>query len=181
MIEALFEKILNQESDIRGHLKFLQGIAKGTVLELGVRGGNSTIAFLKGLEEKGGHLWSVDVVESCGEVAKGHPQWTFINGFSTEKQKILAAGISVPIDVLFLDTLHSFPQVSQELEVWGPEVNPQGVILIHDVITFPPADMAAHNYAFRNYYDYEVREGYNGLGVIRKVPVLIKPKGGHYV
>jgi predicted O-methyltransferase YrrM len=168
MISTLFEQRLAEDSDIKGHLQFLRGVARGNVLELGVRSGNSTVAFLKGLEEKRGHLWSVDVIPSCEDVAKGHALWTFIAGYSTSEQAILDAGLELPLDVLFLDTLHTYSQVMQELEMWGPKVRDNGLILIHDVLTFPLTDMACHNYTHRNYFDYEVRPGYNGLGVIKK-------------
>ena len=56
---------LSRWSDIREYLPLLYDFARSypqvRVLELGSRKGNSTLAFLAGAEESGGHVWSCDI------------------------------------------------------------------------------------------------------------------------
>src|SRR5678810_372588 len=71
------------QSDIQHHLGLLFSLAHGNVLELGTRGGVSTVALLAGVELRGGHVWSVDI-EDCSGVLPPHPQWTFVQGDSRD-------------------------------------------------------------------------------------------------
>ena len=56
---------LSRGSDITEYLPFLYEQARSRegvrVLEFGTRKGNSTLAFLAGAEESGGHVWSNDI------------------------------------------------------------------------------------------------------------------------
>jgi hypothetical protein len=73
-----FAAALPAPSDIREALPRLHREASRTILELGVRGANSTTTFLAGLEQRGGILWSVDVEPACDAIFHGHPQWRFV-------------------------------------------------------------------------------------------------------
>lgn len=118
-------------SDVQDHLPYLHKTAarvKGVrVLELGVRGGFSTSAFLAAAVKRGGHIWSVDIAEP-GVPAHWHkgPWWTFTQADS------LVYEPPGQVDVLFLDTSHDYGQTLAELERFVPHVVPGGRVLLHD-------------------------------------------------
>ena len=138
----------NNVCDIAGHVGYLREVAKGNILEIGVRGGGSTSAFLVGLQEHGGHLFSVDVEPSCGAKFDGHPQWTFLNLNSVSAADLIIdkilhhqgypdsnEGMLKPrvLDILFIDGDHSFGAVLSDLTLYSPIVKAGGLVLMHDV------------------------------------------------
>jgi glycosyltransferase involved in cell wall biosynthesis len=161
---------LSRDSDIRHHLPLLASLARGNVVELGTRGGASTIALLAGVERRGGKVLSVDI-EDCSAVAGGHPAWAFLQGSSTDERTLEAArdGGWGPIDVLLIDTEHTVEQVAAELALWAPHVAPGGTICLHDPETFPGVRRAIEDYT-RGRADLAVTYVLpnNGMAVIEK-------------
>lgn len=101
------------------------------IIELGVRDGESTRAFLAGVGDAGGKLYSCDL----GQIyvpAEWHQlqEWSFIKGDDIS----LAVLLQMPqkADVIFIDTLHTYEHVMKELEHYIPRLNPGGVALLHD-------------------------------------------------
>jgi Methyltransferase domain len=139
--------------------------AHGTVLELGVRGGSSTVALLAGLEERGGVLWSVDIDPASAAIFPGHAQWRFVLADSRDERPVVDAGLPDELDVLFIDTLHTYEQVRDELAVWGDRVVPGGVILFHDTDSYPSIRHAISEWCKSRSVPFEFRGGSNGLGV----------------
>lgn len=104
--------------------------------EIGMRGGTSTLAFLMGAAEVGGHVYSIDVnpCEHGLEVIRnaGLDHWhTFIHGDSTEKT------FPSCLDLLFIDGDHSYRGVSTDFFRHRPRMNPGGLILLHDTQSDP--------------------------------------------
>lgn len=151
--------------DTHAHLPFLHDVAQGNILEIGVHCGISTTAFLAGLEEKGGHLWSIDVHPSCRYACFGHPQWTFYCPWAGDKPQP-----DLPLDVLFIDGDHSYGWVTQDLSMWAPKVKAGGLILCHDADSpsFPDVRKAIDDYCVCWGLKHELRPGSNGLEVIYK-------------
>jgi len=149
--------------DTWAHLPFLRSVAKGNVLEIGVHCGVSTTALLAGLEENGGHLWSVDVHPSCRYVWYGHPRWTFFCPWSGDKIQPW-----LPLDVLFIDGEHTYQAVLLDLRLWGRRVKPGGLILCHDAdsASFPGVRDAIEIHCKEFDLKHELRPGSNGLEVI---------------
>ena len=149
-----YQQHLAAPSDIQHHLGLLFSLARGNVLELGTREGVSTTALLAGVERAGGHLWSMDI-DDCSAVAAGHPQWTFVQGESTDEQLIKRvcqqanpigpAGFE--FQLLLIDTFHTYEQSSAELELWHRSIAPGGTICMHDPETFPGVRRAAREFA----------------------------------
>lgn len=120
-------------SDIVDHMPRLRAEVERydgpQVIELGVRTGNSTCAFLAAVEKVGGRVWSCDT-----EPAKvpphwfDSPSWTFVQGDDLK----LDADAPPSCDVLFIDTTHAYEQTIAELVAYGPKVRLGGVILLHD-------------------------------------------------
>jgi predicted O-methyltransferase YrrM len=138
-----YERRCGDRSDISDHLPRLYAEANRPdvqILELGVRSGNSTAAFLAAAERNGGQVWSVDT----------HPPkiprewhdsnlWTFIQGNDLE----LADRLPQTVDVLFIDTSHAYRQTLAELHLYASRVHPNGVILLHDTELEKPDDADA--------------------------------------
>jgi Methyltransferase domain len=161
-----FEAALREPSDIRHHLRRLRREARGTVLELGVRGGNSTTALLAGLEERGGKLWSVDVDSTCAGLFTDHPQWKFVTADSRDCDPVVRSGLgAAELDVLFVDTLHTYEQVRDELAVWGDRIRSGGTILFHDTESYPEIRRAIAEWCRPRRIPFEFFGRSNGLGV----------------
>jgi predicted O-methyltransferase YrrM len=153
---------LDEKLDTHAHLPFLKEHAKGNVLEIGVHCGISTTALLAGLEENGGHLYSVDMHPSCRYVWYGHPQWTFSCPWS---------GDSSPegtFDVAFIDGDHSYDAVADDLFHTYPKMNKGGIILCHDADTpsFLGVRGAIDKFCNQHGLRHELRRGSHGLEVI---------------
>lgn len=107
--------------DTRDHLETFRAMAQGEVLEIGVNTGISTSAFLLGIEEKGGHLTSIDIRQECGETWRDHPNWTFICGNS------LSDIPDKPWDLVFIDGNHDYEYVKSDMQ------HVRKIGLMHDI------------------------------------------------
>lgn len=176
-----YEARCSRPSDIHEHLPRLHAEAatgNAIVLELGVRSGNSTAAFVAAVTEHGGHVHSVDLYPvppfppppDWGSTG----QWTFWEG----DDMLLAPDLPNDVDVLFIDTSHHYTQTRAELDVYVPKVRAGGVVLLHDTELerpegTPPSDpafpvrVAVDEYCAAHNLTPEYVTGCYGLGVIR--------------
>ena len=149
-LDKFGERISGPWTDIRFHLPLLFNracaVEKVQVMECGVRGANSTLAFLAAAEKTGGHVWSYDIEEPDlpeGEKEKWEETglWTFTKSDSAwiPEDKLPTE----PIDILFLDTDHNIYQQLLELQRHVPLVKPGGIVFIHDVAWASP-EMKGH-------------------------------------
>lgn len=146
VLKERYERLLREDSDIRDHLStFVKAVGElqaETVIELGVRYGVSTIAWLYALEGQG-HLWSVDCSfpvpgPPCTDINLLDPQgplgvqkhWTFLLGYDTWPE-ILDA-LPDEADIVFIDTNHVYEETLDELDLFYPRVRPGGRIYLHD-------------------------------------------------
>lgn len=119
-------------SDVQDCLERLHDAAAAVpgvwVLELGVRSGNSTAAFLAGAEKSGGHVWSADIMPP--DVPPRWEEsglWTFILG-----DDMTANVPQNEYDVLFVDSSHRCSHTLEELRRFVPMVTAGGRVLAHD-------------------------------------------------
>jgi cephalosporin hydroxylase len=185
-LEAGYQDRLSRDSDIQEYLPFLREQAASrpgcTVLELGTRRGNSTLAFLAGAAESGGHVWSCDIgpVDQDPEGMRpwrNVPQWTFTHG--DDMDPAVQALLPARCDVLFIDTSHEYAHTLAELRAYMPRVSPWGgIALFHDthLMYWPghhwdrdisPVWAALDDYCAEAGLSWEDRPGRYGLGVIR--------------
>ncbi len=172
-----YDTAVSKWSDIVDHLPRLREEAcreNVVVIELGVRGGNSTAAFLDAAELYEGHVWSVDIDPCPGE----HDRWTFLHGDDMNPDII----DQLPdCDVLFIDTSHHYEHTLAELKAYVPKVRDGGVVLLHDSeleVPYmcppddPPFPVTAALRTFVALTDPEAQvewvSGCNGLAVYRK-------------
>lgn len=176
-ISDLFRAQTAAGSDISEHLGYMHDLCLDidakTVVELGVRAGASTTAFLAAMEHTGGTVWSCDIVRAFvpDEIAD-HPQWQFMWGDDLE-----LAAEAPDCDVLFIDTSHHYIHTLAELEAYAPKT--RHVVLLHDTQlerphgapAWPPYPVrhAALEYVAANpEWDWSEFTHNNGLGVMTR-------------
>jgi cephalosporin hydroxylase len=172
-------------SDIQEYLPFLHEQAWSRpgcrVLELGARRCTSTLAFLAGVAEAGGHVWSCDVQDvrqlpgGIGMWAR-NPLWTFVQGDDMDDD--VQAQLPPVCDLLFIDTSHEYEHTLAELRAYMPRVAPGGIALFHDTNVYdwpgydwhgevPPVRQALDEWCAEAGREWENLPGQYGLGVIR--------------
>jgi predicted O-methyltransferase YrrM len=157
--------------DMRDHLAYLRSVAKGNILEIGVRGGASTSALLLGVEENGGHLYSVDIMACCGDKFAGRSQWTFIHADSRDTEltsQLLCDNAAFPLDVLFIDGDHEYPVVTHDLNYYWHFLRSGALILMHDVEEplLPGPRQALNEFLKEHPWKHEIRPSSHGLAII---------------
>lgn len=182
-------------SDMHEHMPTLKMYADecDSVVEMGVRGIVSTYAFLMSKCKK---LTSIDIVDpsvhggNIQEVydmaASAGINFKFIQG-DTLKLEI------EPTDLLFIDTLHAYHQLIQELNIHAKKVIKY--IILHDTVTFgefghtveDPANRYAHikglNFAIQEFLEAHRNEwaydrifyNCNGLTVLKRIGGQVGP------
>lgn len=178
-MQSEYEARCHRGSDIVDHLPYLHARAAQDGLravELGVRSGESTAAFLAAVEAHDGYLWSVDVDRPDVPADFYGSRWTFIQG--DDMGPGILEQLPEQFDLLFIDTSHRYQHTLDELWRYGPRVKPGGVILLHDTdLEVAPGSAADEDKEYpvrRAVVDWckttgfspTFREGCNGLGVI---------------
>jgi len=136
-MERLIQTALTGTGDSDAHLVTLFGVAISlrakTILELGVRGGTTTLPLLMAAKATGGKVVSVDVEETTFEPPEDlKPYWQFVKMDAVEYLEKLYKG--VPFDLVYVDDWHSYEHVKAELEQLDQLVSPASVILLHDLM-----------------------------------------------
>lgn len=175
-LEEFYLQNKNTPSDINEHLETLYTEAlaykRGTIIELGVREGKSTSAFLLAISKTKGILHSCDINEPFGEITKflSLPFWKFTQGDSVWFLK----HFKWEADIVFIDTSHEFTQTLQELEYSYKILNPiKGKIILHDTHNLQYKDVWAairvfldrHKSSMTIEQDYENN---NGLTILKR-------------
>lgn len=140
-LEGRYREACTTVSDIYLHLpRFValcEEVEAKTVIELGTRGGVSTIAWLYGLEKTDGHLWSVDI-DPAPEFS--HERWSFLQGNDLDPEIVRQLPDA---EIVFIDTSHQYEQTLAELNVYKWKVKPGGRIVLHDTELAHPMGVAA--------------------------------------
>jgi cephalosporin hydroxylase len=138
----LFDEVVERSltrTDISDHLTtlFLESLAvrPSLIVELGVRGGESTFVLERVARLYRAKLVSVDI-EDCSHVSS-YPDWSFVKSddiafaqrfpFWCREQ-----GIAGSVDVLFIDTSHEFEHTLAEVRNWFPFLSNRCKVFVHD-------------------------------------------------
>jgi predicted O-methyltransferase YrrM len=134
----------NIPSDIFDHIDTIYAFAKGKkhITEFGFRQGISTWGLLAARPER---LVCYDIL----------PVDTLEHSYAAETEKISftfwrADVLECPIertDLIMIDTWHSYAQLSAELAMHAPHVNPDGYIIMHDTETYGMVDEPRYPHA----------------------------------
>lgn len=164
-LEDIYQAVCAEPSDISEHLPTLRIYAEQSsrILELGTRYGTSTTALLAGRPDV---LISVDV-SPCRNATllqeRGEADLRFVTADSLEWNSLHDS-----YDLLFIDTEHTFSQVTAELGRFAPLVTHW--IILHDTVSFPPVMDAVQEYLRQNpaWSMIENHRNNNGLAVLER-------------
>lgn len=178
-LQSIYESKINTISDINEHLPTLKKYADECeiIVELGVRKIVSTWAFLSGYPKK---LISVDYKHPSEYNSQDLP---LVESIAKENnidfEFILSDSRKVKIpecDLLFIDTLHNYEQIKEELLVHHKKV--KKYIIFHDTTTFRVVGetnevgiwLGIEEFLNANtdWKIYEVFDNNNGLTIIKK-------------
>lgn len=136
ILDLLYEKSKNTESDINEHIETLYKYSTecNSIAEMGVRGMVSTWAFLRGLRDtKRNNLkyYSFDIIDLDDSILN---QLCFENNINNTNH-FGVDNLHVDItnesyDLLFIDTAHNYPHCYEELCKYAP--NTTKYIILHD-------------------------------------------------
>ena len=148
------------------------------IVELGTRGGESTVALYSAVYEintqldQSAKMTSIDISPECESVRTRLERigptdwWTFITGDSAKVEW------SDPIDFLLIDTSHEYEQTLKELNKWTPFIKQGGTVWMHDVSSTKGVPEAIHKWLSEQPKDtwkyYEVPT-YAGLAWLKKL------------
>lgn len=126
-------------TDISSHLEALYGEALRVnpklIVELGVRGGESTFVFERVARRSGADLVSVDI-EDCSTASR-YARWHWVQEDDVQLGRRFRdwcgeRGLEPRIDVLFVDTSHLYDHTRAELDAWMPHLSARAVAMFHD-------------------------------------------------
>lgn len=174
------------QCDIAGHLETMYELVVGLnaqwVIELGVRSGVSTTAWLAGLEVTGGSLITVDL-HDAPPLEHGEVPWRHFKGNDLALE---TAGPIIDLivpdlepcrpDIVFVDSSHCYQHTLGEIATYG-SMNPR-VMVFHDMDLekpvgcgcpdddppFPVRRAVEESFASEQILHYN---GYNGLAVVK--------------
>lgn len=174
-----WEDLMVHTNAIHQHLTTLNFIVREfnlkSILEIGVQRGYSTVAFGYAIKDNGGELFSVDIAP-CPEARDKMGlrglvnDWNFKESLSSDNLRW-----KKDIDLLFIDSEHSYKRMLTDLKHFEPFVKKNGFIVLHDVVVYRKEGMTK---AISEYFDnfenpkkYRYYRWFNdcGLGVIRKL------------
>jgi len=130
--------VLNGAGDSDRHLMTLYSIAIGMkakrILELGVRGGSTTLPLIMAAEKNNGTLTSVDIQETTFTQPPSVLSncWKFVKSDALSFLK--SQSPTEPYDLIYVDDWHAYEHVKAELNEIDRLVSPKSVILIHDLM-----------------------------------------------
>jgi hypothetical protein len=167
-IQKRYEEWLFTPSDIIEHLPILYNYAKGTIVELGTKYGASTSAFVAACENgKCDRAISYDIDPMCSSLYQipGYKKYWELKEHSSISHDPLAPN---KIDVLFIDTIHTYEHVTKELDLWVPKLNHTATILFHDTEN-PEVKKAIEEHPLLKNMKKEYLTNNNGLGIVNYV------------
>lgn len=133
------QKIASVPNDINEHLELIfaetLAVQPTLIVEMGVRGGTTTLVFEKVAELCQASVVSVDL-DDCSSVSSSS-KWYFFRGddvrFAGDFKKFCAErNIPNAVDVLYIDTSHYYEHTVQEIAAWFPLLAPNAKVLFHD-------------------------------------------------
>lgn len=142
-----FQEILTHSqipTDMSDHLDVLFAesllVQPTTIVELGVRGGESTFAFERVSRRTGADLVSVDIEDCSG--ATDYSNWHFVQADDVEFAGRFESwcedrNIDPEVDVLFIDTSHLYSHTLEEIRNWFPHLSRPSIAFLHDTNLTP--------------------------------------------
>lgn len=138
-VAQLIKTVQAGKGDSDQHLMTLFSICLSTkakrILELGVRGGSTTLPLLLAAQLNGGYVVSVDIEST---EFKAPPElekhWTFHKKDALDFLKNEVVKATEPYDLIYIDDWHAYRHVKEELDLIDRLVSPKSVVLLHDLM-----------------------------------------------
>jgi predicted O-methyltransferase YrrM len=140
-----YARVRDTPSDINQHLSILRDYAwnQEHITEMGVRGVISTWALLAGLPQR---MISYDIVHVDTSLVAEHAATAGIE-YEFRRADVLTMSVIEETDLLFIDTLHTYAQLRGELARHADRVRKNGVIILHDTVTYGHQDEPMYSHA----------------------------------
>lgn len=177
LIENKFNQYCNADIDINEHLPTLKKYSLGceSIVEMGVRSIISTWAFLAARPKK---LISIDIYHPNHYRANLDEVYQACQQEGIDFKFIQASTLDITIeetDLLFIDTLHTYEQLKQELSLHGNRA--KKYLILHDTESFIELTQAIQEFIQQN-KQWRVKDIFsnnNGLTVLSKWSDYVKP------
>lgn len=186
-LKEQFEHIKEHPFDewSKDHLQTLYEMTKAMnselVIELGVQTGQSSAAFLAGLEETGGKLWSCDLNPVGRKILKGKVPWEFVRGNDIKLRNVAPK----EADIIFIDTSHEYMHTYYEILYYHPHLKENGIFILHDTFNLDCLGVFAAIVRYisqqlgdMHFYNYNYGSGLGIVGYdLSKVEHLFNDRG----
>ena len=156
--------IFNKDGN-HGYFSLLHNLTsniEGTIVELGNREGLGILSIYDALSENS-ELYTLDIVDDVrfiNEKIKSDSRVHILNDFnSLDVDRIEKTFEKKSISMIFLDTIHTYEQVTQEFKLWEPYMKDDCVMLIDDIRDYMPGRTKWRFHTELDYtYNYDVNE-----------------------
>ena len=135
--------IFNKDGN-HGYFSLLHNLTsniEGTIVELGNREGLGILSIYDALSENS-ELYTLDIVDDVrfiNDKIKSDSRVHILNDFnSLDVDRIKKTFEKKSISMIFLDTIHTYEQVSLEFKLWEPYMKDDCVMLIDDIRDYMP-------------------------------------------
>ena len=177
-IDSEFSVYLFNRDGNHGYFSLLHNLSsniEGTIVELGNREGLGIISIYDALSDNS-ELYTLDIVDDVRFIKdeiKNDPRVHILNDFnSLDSNRVEKTFEKKSISMIFLDTIHTYEQVTQEFKLWEPYMKDDCVMLIDDIRPSMPGRTKWRFHTELDYtYKYDVTEwAHNdtGFGVYLK-------------
>ena len=135
---------------------------EGTIVELGNREGLGILSIYDALSANS-ELYTLDIVDDVrfiNDKIKSDSRVHILNDFnSLDVDRIEKTFEKKSISMIFLDTIHTYEQVTQEFKLWEPYMKDDCVMLIDDIRDYMPGRTKWRFHTELDYtYKYDVTE-----------------------
>jgi cephalosporin hydroxylase len=139
-IEQIKDYAIKNRTSISDHLQALYAetleVRPNLIVELGVRGGNSTYVFEKIVNKLNAKLLSIDIQDRLSD-SYSFKGWYFERADDVEFANrfpswCLEKNIKPIIDILFIDTSHLYKHTVNEIKAWFPYLSEKAKVFFHD-------------------------------------------------
>ena len=156
--------IFNKDGN-HGYFSLLHNLTsniEGTIVELGNREGLGILSIYDALSENS-ELYTLDIVDDVrfiNDKIKSDSRVHILNDFnSLDADRIEKTFEKKSISMIFLDTIHTYEQVSLEFKLWEPYMKDDCVMLIDDIRDYMPGRTKWRFHTQLDYtYKYDVTE-----------------------
>ena len=164
-IDSEFSVYLFNRDGNHGYFSLLHNLSsniEGTIVELGNREGLGIISIYDALSDNS-ELYTLDIVDDVRFIKdeiKNDPRVHILNDFnSLDSNRVEKTFEKKSISMIFLDTIHTYEQVTQEFKLWEPYMKDDCVMLVDDIRDYMPGRTKWRFHTELEYaYKYDVAE-----------------------